>query len=423
MGYEEVKENDVNMEELKSGPPYIAVARKRQIKEAPVQKGSGTSRNTRASGSDSVTTSKKPTSSKPPAHSKRKAPPTADSDDEDKSPSRTRQMIKKRQKTATPSAKGKGSGTSKLTSSSDKVSSEDSPLKATSTIPIMESHNSSPENIPTKDDAGTATSDLKASSVSQHEFHVLSPVLEDNQPLATIIPTASAKESHSNGESPPTHQDETIEENPQCSNSGNAAGQPTGSKDTISEQDVAEETSKLATPGSNEISNLGTTVSHGTTSKQVPTMPTPSKLEQLKKTDPASFLKTMMSIDNATSLGTSSTVLAVEISEVIVLLSSLIEQLQSNILRKRDIDGQLTTKMTSHSSEWEAANDATKKVETLKLERSKNQREYKECETNIKAWKKEIEQLEGKIKDAQSRQVEIQKTNQDELTEVAQSGI
>ncbi|XP_058752245.1 uncharacterized protein LOC131625401 [Vicia villosa] len=74
-------------------------------------------------------------------------------------------------------------------------------------------------------------------------------------------------------------------------------------------------------------------------------------------------------------------------------------------------------------SSWEAANNATKKADTLKLERSKNQQEYEDCEANIKSWKQEIEQLKGKIKDAQSRQVEIQKTNQDELTEVAQSGI
>ncbi|XP_058739472.1 uncharacterized protein LOC131611475 [Vicia villosa] len=265
-----------------------------------------------------------------------------------------------------------------------------------------------------------------------------------------------------------------MEENLQCSNSINAAGQPTGSEDTISEQDAAEETSKLPTPGSDETSNLGTTVTPVTTSKQAPAMPTPSELEQLKKTDPVSFLKTMMSIDSASFLGTPSTVLAgagekddiskllhqirerffetnlvealssdstkyyglnnllkkvdlllvlVEVSEVIVLLSSLIEQLQSNLLRKRDIDGQLTAKMTSHSSSWEAANNATKKADTLKLECSKNQREYEECEANIKAWKQEIEKLKGKIKDAQSRQVKIQKTNQDELTEVAQSGI
>ncbi|XP_058726304.1 uncharacterized protein LOC131597636 [Vicia villosa] len=180
-----------------------AVTPKRQIKEAPVQKGFGTSRNTKASESDSVTTGKKPTSSKPLAPSKRKVPQTADSDNEDKSPPHTRQPTKKRQRAATPSAKEKGSGSSKLTSSSDKVSSDGSPLKAA--------------------------------------------------------------KSHSNDESPPIHQDENIEENPQCSNSSNAAGNPIGSEDTISEQDVVEETSKLPTPGSHENSNLGSIVTPVTT--------------------------------------------------------------------------------------------------------------------------------------------------------------
>ncbi|XP_058747214.1 uncharacterized protein LOC131620229 [Vicia villosa] len=52
--------------------------------------------------------------------------------------------------------------------------------------------------------------------VPRYKSPVLSPVLEDTQPLATIIPTVPAKESHSNDESPPIHQDENIEENPQC---------------------------------------------------------------------------------------------------------------------------------------------------------------------------------------------------------------
>ncbi|XP_058775606.1 uncharacterized protein LOC131649879 [Vicia villosa] len=372
-----------------------AVTRKRQIKEAPVQKGSGTSRNTKASESDSVTTGKKPTSSKPSAPSKQKVPQIADSDDEDKSPPRTRQATKKRQRAATPSAKEKGSENSKLTSSSDKVSSDGSPLKAASTIPIMESHNSSPDNIPTKDDAGTATSNLKASSlnidldnlrgVSQHKSHVLSPVLEDTQPLATIMLTASAEESHSNDESPPIHQDENMEGNPQCSNSGNAAGQPTGSEDTISEQDAAEETSKLPTPGSHETSNLGTIITLVITSKQAPAMLTPSELEKLKKTDPIRerFFETnlveALSKESTKYYGLNNLLKKVdlllvseEVSEVIVLPSSLIEQLQSNLLQKRDIDGQLTAKMTSHISSWEAANDATKKADALKLERSKD---------------------------------------------------
>ncbi|XP_058758213.1 uncharacterized protein LOC131631435 [Vicia villosa] len=250
---------------LTESSPGCAVTRKKNIKEAPAQKGSGASRCTKTSGSDS--------SSKPPAPSKRKIPQTAASDDEDKSPPRTRQAIKKRQKTATPLTKEKGSGTSKLTSSSDNVSSDESPLKVASTVPIVESHNSSPDN----DDVGTTTSDLKTLSLnldldnlqgaSRHKSHVLSPVIKDAQPLATIIPTVPAEESHSNDDSPPTHQDENMGENPQCSDSDNAAGQPTGSEDTISEQDAAEETSNLPTPGPHETSTFGTIVTPVTTSK------------------------------------------------------------------------------------------------------------------------------------------------------------
>src|SRR3954464_7923198 len=89
-------------------------------------------------------------SSKPPPHSKRKTSPVVVSDDDDKSPPRTRQAQKKRQKAATPSGKEKGYGSSKLTSPGDKVSSEESPLKGGSNAFVVESHNSSPDNIPTK---------------------------------------------------------------------------------------------------------------------------------------------------------------------------------------------------------------------------------------------------------------------------------
>ncbi|XP_058767585.1 uncharacterized protein LOC131641299 [Vicia villosa] len=112
----------------------------------------------------------------------------------------------------------------------------------------------------------TAASDDEDKSpprVPRHKSPVLSPVLEDAQPLATIIPTVPAEESHSNDESPPIHQDENMGENPQCSNSDNAAGQPTGSEDTISEQDATEETSKLPTPGPHETSTFGTIVTPG----------------------------------------------------------------------------------------------------------------------------------------------------------------
>src|SRR4051812_18689074 len=199
----------------------------------------------------------------------------------------------------------------------------------------------------------------------------------------------------------------------QCSGSNNAAGHPTGSEDTVSEQDAMEETSKLATIGPHETTPFGTIVSPETTSTPAPAKPTPSELEQLRQIDPLSFLKAMMNTDNVSpsELETSPAaqtesgnkedtsgllhqikekffetnlveilnkdptkghslnqllkkvdllMVSKEVSEVIVLLGSLIEQLQSNILRRRNVDEQLTTKVASHSSSWKAATDATK---------------------------------------------------------------
>ncbi|XP_058763040.1 uncharacterized protein LOC131636449 [Vicia villosa] len=242
------------------------------------------------------------TTSKPPVHSKRKASQTVVSDDEDKSPPRTRQGHKKRQKTVTPSGKEKGSGSSKITSPSDKVSSEESPLQVA------------------------------------NKSHVLWPFVEDAQPLATIIPTMPVEESHSTDDSPPTHKSGNMGADRQCSSSNNAAGHLTGSEDTVSEQDAMEETSKLATAGPHETSPFGTIVA-------------------------------------------------------------------------------------SHSSSWKAATDATKKGDALKLKRSEKQKEYDECEQNIKSWKQEITKLEEKIKEAESRQATIQQINEQELAEVANLGI
>ncbi|XP_058769266.1 uncharacterized protein LOC131643128 [Vicia villosa] len=137
------------------------VARRKKIKEVPTQKDSGASKSNKPSESDSIATNKKPTNSKPPVGSKRQVSSTVVSDDEDKSPPRTRQGHRKRQKAITPSGKEKGLGSSKVASPSDKASSEESPLKTASNAFVVESHNSSPDNIPPKDDTGTATSGLK----------------------------------------------------------------------------------------------------------------------------------------------------------------------------------------------------------------------------------------------------------------------
>ncbi|XP_058741637.1 uncharacterized protein LOC131614024 [Vicia villosa] len=330
------------------------------------------------------------------------------------------------------------------------------------------------------DDVGTATSDLKSFTLNidldnlQGKSHVLSPVVEDAQPLATIIPSTAVEGSHSTDDSPPNHKSKKADQ--QCSGSNNAAGHPTGSEDTLSKQDVMEETSKLATVVPHETTPFGTIVSPETTSTPAPAKPTHSELEQLKQTDPLSFLKAMMDIDNISpsELETSPAVqpesgnkedtsvllhqikekffktnlveilskdpiksrslnqllkkvdlllVSNEVSEVIVLLGSLIEQLQSNILRRCHIEEQLTTNMASHSSSWKAATDASKKGDALKLKRSEKQKEYDECEQNIQSWKQEIVQLEEKIKEAESRKATIQQINEQELTEVARLGI
>ncbi|XP_058775515.1 uncharacterized protein LOC131649774 [Vicia villosa] len=219
-------------------------ASQRKVKATAAQKDSEASKSNKPSGSDSITTDAKPTSSKPPMPSKRKVLPTTTpdvaSDEEDKSPPRTRQGHKKRQKVTTPLGKGKGLGSSKITSSSDKVSSEESPLKATSNA---------------LDDIGTATSDFNSfnaaidlgnpQDVPQHTSHILSPVPEDAPPLATINTVSSVEGSHSTDDSPPTRKDANMGEEDQFSGEDNAPVPSTGSEDTVSDQGVVEETSKL----------------------------------------------------------------------------------------------------------------------------------------------------------------------------------
>ncbi|XP_058756375.1 uncharacterized protein LOC131629603 [Vicia villosa] len=303
-------ELDISPAVLVESVSTTAVARRKKIKEVPTQKDSGASKSNKPSESDSIATSKKPTNSKPPVGSKRQVSSTVVSDDEDKSPPRTRQGHRKRQKAITPSGKEKGLGSSKFASPSDKASSEESPLKTASNAFVVESHNSSPDNIPPKDDAGTATSGLKTynltinvdkpQDISQNKSHVLSPVFEDARPPTTILPNEPVEESHSTDESPATHQDKNLEENHPFSGSDNVNPQPHGSEDTVSEQDAMEEISKPDKHNPPETSPLNTETTPGATSMPAPTKPTPSELEQLKQTDPLSFLKAMMNV-NTTS--------------------------------------------------------------------------------------------------------------------------
>src|SRR3954471_7516955 len=305
---------------------------------------------------------------------------------------------------------------------------------------------------------------------SQNKTHVLSPVFEDARPIATILPNEPVEESQSTDESPPTHQDKNLEEDHPFSGSDNVNLQPHDSEDTASEQDAMEETSKPEKQDPQGTSTLDTEAILGTTSTLAPAKPTPSELEQLKQTDPLSFLKAIMNVNTSSpsELDVSPAVtvessdkedipsllrqikerffgvnlvdvlsrepikshnlnqllkkvdllqVSTEVLEVIVLLGSLIDQLQANILRKQNVEKELSETMVSHDSSWNSAVDATKQGEALKLKHSENQKVFDDYEKNINSWKQEIKVLEDKIKEAERCQAAIQKSNQQDLLE------
>src|SRR4051812_45257148 len=133
---------------------------------------------------------------------------------------------------------------------------------------------------------------------SQHISHVLSPVLEDVTPLATFNTASPVEVSHSTDDSPPIRKDTCMGEEGQFLGEDNAAVLSIGSEDTVSDQGVEEETSKLVETDPCGNSNFNTVVIPETT----PPIPTPSELELLKQNDPLSFLKTMTTIDSTSIL-------------------------------------------------------------------------------------------------------------------------
>src|SRR3954468_24518205 len=271
---------------------------------------------------------------------------------------------------------------------------------------------------------------------SRAKTHVLSPVFEDVRPIATILPNEPIEESQSTDESPPTHQGKDLEKDHPFSGSDNVTQQSHGNEDSASEKDAMEETSQPEKPISQGTSTPDVKTIPETTSTPAPTKPTPSELEQLKQTDPLGFLKAIMNV-NTSSLSEPEVSPAVtadssdkedipsllrqikerffgvnlvdvlnrdpikihnlnqllkkvdllqvstEVSEVIVLLGSLLEQLQANILRKQNVEKELSETVASHDSSWNSAVDATKQGEALRLKHSENQKAIDDYENKI----------------------------------------
>src|SRR3954464_11597919 len=134
---------------------------------------------------------------------------------------------------------------------------------------------------------------------SQNKTHVLSPVFEDVRPIATILPNEPIEESQSTDESPPTHQDKNLEEDHPFSGSDNVNPQSHDNEDSASEKDAMEETSQPEKQDLQGTSNPDAKTIPETTLTPAPAKPTPSELEQLKQTDPLGFLKAIMNVNTS----------------------------------------------------------------------------------------------------------------------------
>lgn len=103
------------------------------------------------------------------------------------------------------------------------------------------------------------------------------------------------------------------------------------------------------------------------------------------------------------------------VSHVFISLDFLIEQLQSDQLRKGEISQKLNTKVSAKTSSWNVANESIVKVEAMELQTSKDEVECTACKENIKSWEEQIEKLKLKTQTAKDRRDEIWKLNLQEL--------
>ncbi|XP_058751062.1 uncharacterized protein LOC131624092 [Vicia villosa] len=217
---------------------------------------------------------------------------TVESDGEDCSPPHIKLITKKRQKASIPLVREKESGTSKPTASSGKNSSDEQLPKTVGANHVVESHNSSPDNIPSK----------KPPSVT-------APILSDNDSDDILKNTQNidhVEDNRSNDSSPdisPANQDVDMEEHPQLSNidegdEQSAEGTKTDPMDEDKTQDEASSQLKIR---KEKTKPFGTVTVHTTISTKTPPLSSQAELESLKATDPAGVLKTMMSARSSSS--------------------------------------------------------------------------------------------------------------------------
>lgn len=75
-----------------------------------------------------------------------------------------------------------------------------------------------------------------------------------------------------------------------------------------------------------------------------------------------------------------------EISQVLILVGFLIDQLHLDQLHKQDTTKKISAKVSAQSFPWNAANASSVRVEAMETQCSKYEEEYTTYEENIKEW-------------------------------------
>lgn len=92
-----------------------------------------------------------------------------------------------------------------------------------------------------------------------------------------------------------------------------------------------------------------------------------------------------------------------EISEVVMELGLMIEQVIGDINRVQQTSTNINSKSKDQSSEWDRATESTCKVTHLKEESGTRKEQVAACDRDIAAWEDEIKVLQKKILETKSK--------------------
>ncbi|CAK8560350.1 unnamed protein product [Lathyrus sativus] len=107
----------------------------------------------------------------------------------------------------------------------------------------------------------------------------------------------------------------------------------------------------------------------------------------------------------------------------VVAFGPLFDQIFADFQRKNEARTKMKPKEDTRSKEWSLANESNDRAEQLENALRKEDEHVAALDAKILKWKKEIEALQLKVKEAEGEKVDLRKTSQQQLDAVALIGI